>query len=130
MYIHIHHNIICTQLKIYIFQTALNIERKIFIYLQMFAIMNSILHLRLRIPRPCLANIAGSSDWVTAGEVTTGLISRVTWLRSGSRCRDNGAREAQETPGAAHDTWPDAGITVFRERYFPSPNIEAAISLR
>lgn len=96
----------------------------------MFAIMNSILHSPAENSSSLFANIAGSSDWVTAGEVTTGLISRVTWLRSGSRCRDNGAREAQETPGAAHDTWPDAGITVFRERYFPSPNIEAAISLR
>ena len=59
---------------------------------------------------------------VTAGEVTTGLITRVTWLRSGSRCRDNGRgkprrlRGRHTTPGQMRD------ITVFRERYFPSLN--------
>ena len=36
---------------------------------------------------------------VTAGELTTGLITRVTWLRSGSRCRDNGRGKPRRLGG-------------------------------
>ena len=68
---------------------------------------------------------------VTAGEVTTGLITRVTWLRSGSRCRDNGRGKPRRLRGRHTTPGQMRAITVFRERYFPSLNIlSMSLSLR